>query len=52
MPVLEQWDCVMTCFFIDTAKNIVDYISRIFAVLMPGGVWLNFGEALCCFIRY
>ncbi len=33
----------MTCFFIDTAKNIIDYIETIHNVLKTGGVWINFG---------
>ena len=40
-----RWDAVATCFFIDTARNIVDYLERIWAVLRPGGVWLNCGMA-------
>ena len=28
-----QWDCVMTCFFIDTAPNVFEYIEvHFFAV--------------------
>lgn len=32
-----QWDCVVTCFFIDTAHNIVDYLEKIAELLAPGG---------------
>jgi carnosine N-methyltransferase len=41
-----QWDAVVTCFFVDTAHNIVEYVRVIFAALKPGGVWLNLGPLL------
>ncbi|KAH9947863.1 N2227-domain-containing protein [Amylocystis lapponica] len=41
-----QWDAVLTCFFIDTAKNIVNYLRIIHRVLAPGGVWINLGPLL------
>lgn len=41
--ITEEWDCVCTCFFIDTAKNIVEYIEIISNILKPGGVWINLG---------
>ncbi|KRX08904.1 hypothetical protein PPERSA_09008 [Pseudocohnilembus persalinus] len=28
-----EWDCIVTCFFIDTANNIIE----------KGGVWINLG---------
>ncbi|AMD21554.1 HFL302Wp [Eremothecium sinecaudum] len=39
-------DVVITCFFIDTANNILDYIETIHNVLKPGGYWINFGPLL------
>lgn len=42
----QEWDAVLTCFFIDTARNIVDYLERIFYILKPGGVWINLGPTL------
>ena len=42
----EQWDCVVTCFFIDTAKNVLDYIDVIYDILKPGGRWINLGPLL------
>ena len=33
----------MTCFFIDTAKNIMAYIELINQILKKGGVWINLG---------
>ena len=38
-----QWDCVMTCFFLDTAVNVLDYLDVIKNILKPGGIWINFG---------
>ena len=35
------WDSVVTCFFIDTAHNIVEYIEIIWKILKDGGVRLN-----------
>lgn len=32
------WDVVVTCFFIDTAHNIVEYIEIISRILKDGGV--------------
>ncbi|KZO94744.1 N2227-domain-containing protein [Calocera viscosa TUFC12733] len=40
------WDAILTCFFIDTAKNIVSYLEIIHHLLAPGGVWINFGPLL------
>lgn len=42
----EAWDCVATCFFIDTANNIIEYIEVIWEILKPGGVWVNLGPLL------
>ncbi|KAK5980726.1 hypothetical protein GCK32_006929 [Trichostrongylus colubriformis] len=39
----SQFDCVVTAWFIDTAKNIIDYIETIYRILKPGGTWLNVG---------
>lgn len=33
----------MTCFFIDTANNILDYIDTIYDILKVNGCWINFG---------
>ncbi|KAJ3770051.1 N2227-domain-containing protein [Lentinula raphanica] len=45
-PQSGLWDAVMTCFFIDTAKNIVQYLRIIHKILAPGGVWINLGPLL------
>jgi len=39
----DDWHCVATCFFIDTAHNIIEYVERLWKILKPGGVWINFG---------
>ena len=43
---LDDWDCVATCFFIDTAHNVIEYVERMWKILKPGGVWINFGSLL------
>ena len=42
----EEWDGVVTCFFLDTANNIVEYIKTIAKILKTNGVWVNFGPLL------
>ncbi|KAI6242932.1 Carnosine N-methyltransferase [Aphelenchoides fujianensis] len=39
----EQFDCVLTVFFLDTGTNPVDYMRTIFRILKPGGTWISFG---------
>ncbi|KAL4590481.1 hypothetical protein LXL04_003411 [Taraxacum kok-saghyz] len=41
-----SWDSVVTCFFLDTAHNIVEYIKIISKILKDGGVWINLGPLL------
>jgi carnosine N-methyltransferase len=41
-----QWDAVLTCFFLDTANNVIAYVEAVFAALRPGGYWLNLGPLL------
>lgn len=40
------YDCVATCFFIDCANNIVDFVETIYRILVPGGIWVNLGPLL------
>ncbi|KAK5648734.1 hypothetical protein RI129_003626 [Pyrocoelia pectoralis] len=42
----EEWDCVATCFFIDCAANVVQFIELIHHILKPGGIWVNLGPLL------
>lgn len=40
------WNCIVTCFFMDTGHSIVDYLRVIHTALAPGGFWLNLGPLL------
>ena len=40
-----EWDAVLSCFFLDTAPNIIEYLETIFAMLKPGGFLINFGSS-------
>lgn len=42
----NEWHCVATCFFIDCAPNVVQFIERIYKILKPGGLWVNLGPLL------
>lgn len=42
----DEWDAVVTCFFLDTANNIVSYLEAIFSILKPGSYWINIGPLL------
>lgn len=39
----NTFDSVVTCFFIDTANNIIEYIETIYNTLKNGGLWINIG---------
>ncbi|XP_073240497.1 carnosine N-methyltransferase-like [Porites lutea] len=40
------WDCIVTCYFIDTAHSVIAYIENISRLLKPGGYWINLGPLL------
>lgn len=42
----NYFDIVATCFFIDTAKNVLEYLDTIKKILKPGGLWINNGPLL------
>ncbi|XP_008560098.1 carnosine N-methyltransferase [Microplitis demolitor] len=42
----DHWNCIATCFFIDCANNVVQFIETIYKTLKPGGVWINLGPLL------
>lgn len=42
----DSWDCIVTCYFIDTAHNVIAYIENISKILKPGGYWINLGPLL------
>ncbi|TYJ52025.1 hypothetical protein B9479_007378 [Cryptococcus floricola] len=54
-----QWDAIVTCFFIDCSRNVLNYLRTIHDLLPPltpsspsspggggGGVWINIGPLL------
>lgn len=43
---IAEWDAVLTCFFLDTAKNVFLYIRTIAHILRPNGLWANIGPLL------
>lgn len=42
----NAYNCVATCFFIDCANNVIDFIRTIYKILVPGGIWVNLGPLL------
>jgi len=43
---IDEWDAVITCFFVDTAKNIFLYIRTLADIIRSGGAWVNLGPLL------
>jgi len=43
---VSSQDCVVTCFFIDCAHNILEFVQIINRVLKKGGMWINLGPLL------
>eukprot|EP00908_Phaeocystis_cordata_P003835 Transcript_14214.p1 GENE.Transcript_14214~~Transcript_14214.p1 ORF type:complete len:453 (-),score=67.51 Transcript_14214:97-1314(-) len=41
-----KWDALLSCFFIDTAHDLTQYLARIAELLVPGGLWINLGPLL------
>ncbi|KAF1828233.1 N2227-domain-containing protein [Decorospora gaudefroyi] len=41
-----HYDIIVTHFFIDTARNLMEYFDTISRLLKPGGRWVNFGPLL------
>lgn len=39
----EYYNAVVTCFFLDTAHNVIEYMETIWDILQPDGVWIHFG---------
>ena len=37
---------MLTCFFVDTAPVVTEYVDAIHKLLRPGGVWINLGPLL------
>lgn len=43
---LDRWHCICTCFFLDTGRNPLVYVEKIWQILRPGGFWINVGPLL------
>ena len=48
----EHFDCIITCHFIDTAQNIIEYVDTIHKLLKKGGIWINFGPLSYLWSKY
>jgi hypothetical protein len=42
-PQASYYDCVVTCFFLDTAANVMQYLAILSNILPKGGKWINVG---------
>lgn len=42
----DCYDAVASCFFLDTAPNLIRYLETIFHCLKPGGILVNIGPLL------
>jgi carnosine N-methyltransferase len=42
-PGYRKFDAIVTCFFIDTATDLVELFDTLDGLLAEGGVWLNVG---------
>ena len=42
----QTFDTVVTCFFLDTAFDIIEYLTTIHRCLKPGGLFINIGPLL------
>ena len=41
--IKDLYDCIITCFFLDSNPNMLEYIEVISNILKKGGIWINFG---------
>ncbi|OCF33585.1 hypothetical protein I316_04658 [Kwoniella heveanensis BCC8398] len=41
-----RWGAVVTCFFLDCARNVLNYLRIIHTILEDNGVWINIGPLL------
>lgn len=42
----ECWDSVCSCYFLDCANNVVEFLEVIYNILRPGGIFINIGPLL------
>eukprot|EP00981_Chlorochromonas_danica_P001321 scaffold284_cov247-Ochromonas_danica.AAC.7 len=40
---ISRFNGIVTCFFIDTGRNLIEYLEVIRRIVKPGGVWINVG---------
>lgn len=38
-----SWDCVISCFSLEDAKNAILMVRLFYQLLHPGGLWINYG---------
>ena len=43
---INFWDGIVTCFFLDTANNVIEYIETISEIIKTNGIWINIGPLL------
>jgi hypothetical protein len=43
---VEQFDALLTCYFIDTARNFVEYVRTFASILPEDRYWINIGPLL------
>ena len=39
----QQYAAIVTCFFLDTATNVYEYLDAMYESVEPSGVWINVG---------
>jgi hypothetical protein len=44
--ISNYYDSLVTFFFIDTAKNVMDYFETMARIMKPGAIWVNVGPLL------
>ena len=42
----DAWDCIASCYFLDTARNPVTYLEAMYNALKPGGIMVHLGPLL------
>lgn len=42
----DKFSALVTCYFIDTAPNFLEYVNTAWNCLEPGGIWINIGPLL------
>ena len=50
--IKNKYDLIVTLFFIDVSKNIIEYVEIMHDLLKKGGIWVNLGCLDYYFSRY